>query len=180
MKKNADVYDLIYSVYQGNEGVLEFLIPHSECVAELAVRIANEHKKADVDFVERAALLHDIGIFKTHAPNVKCLGSAPYIQHGILGKEILESRGFLREAIVAQTHIGVGLTAKYILENDIPLPAVDMVPTTLEEKIVAYADLFFSKKRLTTPKTVEEVEKTVKKYGDESYEVFKKWHKKFG
>ncbi|MCL2845420.1 MAG: HDIG domain-containing protein [Chitinivibrionia bacterium] len=182
MKKNAEIYDLIYSVYKGNEGVLEFLIPHSEHVAKLAVKIAKEHKKADVDFVERAALLHDIGILKTHAPNIKCFGEAPYIQHGILGRDILEEHGFMREAIVAETHIGVGLTAKYILENNLPLPPIDMAPTTLEEKIVAYADLFYSKspKHFTTPKTVEEVKKTVKKYDEASYEVFKKWHKKFG
>jgi len=180
MKKNAEIYDLIYSIYKGNEGVLEFLIPHSECVAKLAVKIAKEHKKADVDFVERAALLHDIGILKTHAPNIKCFGEAPYIRHGILGRAILEEHGLLREAIVAETHIGVGLTAKYISDNDLPLPHIDMIPRTLEEKIITYADLFYSKKRLTTQKTVEEVVKSVKKYGDESYEVFKKWHKKFG
>jgi uncharacterized protein len=57
-----------------------------------------------------------------------------------------------------------------------------MFPTTLEEKIISYADLFYSKKpgRLTTPKTLEEVKASVKRYGGDSYEVFKKWHKKFG
>ena len=182
MKKNTGIYDLIYSVYENNEEVLEYLIPHVESVAKLAVKIAKKHKKADVDFVERSALLHDIGIFKTHAPKIKCFGEAPYIQHGIFGKAILENYGFTREAIVAQTHIGVGITAKHIIENNLPLPPIDMFPTTLEEKIVSYADLFYSKKpgRLTTPKTIEEVKASVKRYGGDSYEIFKKWYKKFG
>ncbi|MCL1946276.1 MAG: HDIG domain-containing protein [Chitinivibrionia bacterium] len=182
MKKNTEIYDFIYNIYENYEEVLEFLIPHVESVAKLAVKIAKNHKKADVDFVERAALLHDIGILKTHAPKIKCFGEAPYIQHGIFGKAILENNGFTRESIVAQTHIGVGITAKHIIKNNLPLPPIDMCPTTLEEKIVSYADLFYSKKPkyLTTPKTIEEVKASVKKYGEDSYEVFKKWHKKFG
>ena len=182
MKKHPDIYDLIYKVYNGNEGILDFLIPHLECVAKLAVKIAKNNPSADSDFVERAALLHDIGILKTYAPKIKCFGDEPYIRHGVIGKKILEEHGFLREAVVAMTHVGVGLTAAQIKENNLPLEAIDMIPTTQEEQIVAYADLFYSKdpKHFTTPKTVKEVRQAVKKYGDSATDIFDNWHKKFG
>ena len=181
MKKHEDIYKLIHEVYKNDKEALNFLLPHSEAVAEFASEIA-KNVNADVDFVERAALLHDIGILKTHAPDIKCFGVEPYIRHGILGKEILENRGLAREAKVAQNHIGVGLSAKHIKESGLPLPEINMVPENLEEEIVAYADLFFSKdpKRASRKKSVEEVEKSVKKWGRESYEIFEAWHKKFG
>jgi uncharacterized protein len=178
--KNANIYKFINEIYKDDKSVLEFLIPHSESVAKLAVEIAKK-QNADVDFVERAALLHDIGIFLTDAPKVNCKGKAPYIQHGIFGRELLEKHGFIREAIVAETHIGVGITKEHILKNNLPLPPKDMFPTTLEEEIISFADLFFSKQPqfLTMPKTLADVERDVKHYGEDSYEIFKKWLDKF-
>ena len=55
-------------------------------------------------------MLHDIGIFLTHAPQIGCHGDKPYICHGYLGRELLEKEGFPRHAIVCETHVGVGLT----------------------------------------------------------------------
>jgi uncharacterized protein len=178
--RNEKIYDFIYGIYENDKDVLQFLIPHSQSVAKLALEIAKK-QNADLDFIERAALLHDIGIFKTNAPKIKCFGRAPYIQHGIYGKKILLDNGFAREAIVAQTHIGVGITAKHILKENLPLPPIDMFPTTLEEEIISFADLFFSKRpnQLTTPKTLEEVEADVKRYGDDSYEIFIRWRNRF-
>ena len=181
MKHNKDVYDFIYKIYENDKCVLSFLLPHVESVAELAVRLAEKHG-ADVDFVCRASLLHDIGVFMTNATKIGCRGISPYMQHGVFGKILLESYGFTREATVALTHVGAGITAKHIIENSLPLPPIDMVPKTLEEEIVSYVDLFFSKRpdKLTVPKTVEEVSSDVKRYGDDSYKVFEKWHRKFG
>jgi len=178
--KNADVYEFIYEVYRNDKSVLDYLLAHSESVSKLAVEIAKK-QKADVDFVERAAILHDIGIIFTDAPKLNCFGKVPYIQHGIYGRELLEKHGFMREAIVAETHVGVGITAEHILINNLPLPPKDMFPTTLEEEIVAFADLFFSKQPqfLTTPKPLAEIENTIMRYGGNSRETFNKWLKKF-
>jgi len=178
--KNADIYDFINEVYKNDKSVLDFLIPHSESVAKLAVDIAKK-QNADVDFVERAALMHDIGIIFTDTPKLNCKGKAPYMQHGIYGQKLLEEHGFIREAIIAKTHIGVGITIEHIIKNNLPLPAIDMYPTTLEEEIVSFADKFFSKRPeyLTTPKLLAEVEADIKRYGDESYKTFKKWCVKF-
>ena len=178
--KNADVYEFIYEVYKNDKSVLSYLLAHCESVAKLAVEIAKK-QNADVDFVERAALLHDIGIIFTDAPKLYCYGKAPYIQHGIYGRELLEKHGFVREAIVAETHVGVGITAEHILKNKLLLPPKDMFPTTLEEEIVAFADLFFSKQPqyLTTPKPLAEIENTIKRYGGNSCETYYEWLRKF-
>lgn len=175
-----EIFEFIDEIYKNDKAVLEFLIPHVKSVADLAVKIARK-QNADVDFVYRASLLHDIGIFMTDVPKIRCKGSAPYIQHGIFGKELLERHGFMREAIVAQTHVGVGISARHIMEKNLPLPPIDMFPTTLEEEIISYADLFFSKRpgELTIPKTIEKVIRDVKHYGDDSYEVFERWHRKY-
>jgi uncharacterized protein len=177
---DKEIFDFIDEIYKNDKEILFFLIPHIKSVADLAVKIAKE-QKADVDFVHRASLLHDIAILMTNVPKIHCKGSAPYIQHGILGKKLLEEHGYIREASVAQTHIGVGISANHIIKNKLPLPPIDMIPATLEEEIISYADLFFSKrpKTLTIPKTIEEVIHDVKRYGDDSYEIFEKWHKKF-
>jgi uncharacterized protein len=178
--KNSDIYGFIHEIYKNDGDALKFLLPHSESVAKFAVEIAKK-QNADVDFVLRASLLHDIGIFLTDTPKLDCKGRAPYIQHGILGRELLEKHGFLREAIVAETHVGVGITKEHILKNGLQLPPKDMFPTTLEEEIVSFADLFFSKRPqfLTTPKTLAEVENDVRNYGENSCEIFIKWRKKF-
>lgn len=175
-----EIFDFIDEIYKNDKEILPFLIPHVKSVANLAVKIAQK-QNADVDFVYRASLLHDIAIFMTNAPKIHCKGNEPYIRHGILGKKLLEEHGFLREAVVAQTHVGVGISANHIIKNNLPLPPIDMIPATLEEEIISYADLFFSKtpQTLTTPKTIEEVARDVKRYGGDSYEVFEKWHKKF-
>jgi uncharacterized protein len=182
MKKNTEIYDLIYEIYKNDEIVLDFLIPHAESVAKFAVKIAKKFKDADMDFIYRASLLHDIGVFMTDATKIGCRGAAPYIQHGIFGKVLLENYGFVREASVALTHVGAGITAQHILDNDLPLPPINMAPKTLEEEIISYVDLFFSKHpdRLTTPKTVEEVFSDVKRYGDDSFAILESWHKRFG
>jgi len=178
--KTNETYDFIREIYKNDKSVLDYLLAHSESVAKLAVEIAKK-QKADVDFVERAALLHDIGIIFTDAPKLNCFGKVPYIQHGVYGRELLEKHGLMREAIVAETHVGVGITAEHILKNNLQLPPKDMFPTTLEEEIVAFADLFFSKQPqfLTTPKSLAQVESDVKRYGENSYEILKKWLKKF-
>ena len=95
--------------------------------------------------MEEAAMLHDIGIFLTHAPSLGCNGPHPYLKHGHLGCKLLEKEGLPKHALVCERHVGVGITRKDVLDHKLPLPAKDMLPLSLEEKIICYADKFFSK-----------------------------------
>jgi len=108
------------------------VINHCKAVSKLAVKIAKKLKKkgipVDVELIKIGGLLHDIGRSKTHN-----------IEHALIGSEIARSVG-LDEAIVKiiERHIGSGITAEEAIQ--LGLPGRNFMPTTLEEKIVSYAD----------------------------------------
>lgn len=160
------------------------VLEHSRMVAEKAVRIARslDDPSLDIRFIEEAALLHDIGVCRTDSPGIGCSGTAPYILHGIIGREILEAEGLPRHALVCERHIGVGLTVDDIRNQDLPLPLRDMVPVSREERIVCYADLFFSKKgdALHQAKDPNEIRKGLRRHGEHRVAVFEEWLLEFG
>jgi uncharacterized protein len=131
-----------------------------------------------MDFVEQAALLHDIGMLFTSTPKLHCHGNRPYIAHGIIGAEILRQEGLQRHALVCERHIGVGLSIEDIATQNLPLPLRDMRPQTLEEKIVAYADLFYSKTR-PNMRTATMVRSALARHGDYKVSIFDEWHRRF-
>jgi uncharacterized protein len=171
---------LIEKHYPPGSDVHRILLRHSELVAAKAVAIAHT-LNADADFIHEAALLHDIGIRFTAVPQLGCDGDLPYLCHGIKGRELLEAAGLPRHALVCERHIGVGLTAAEILSRDLPLPARDMLPVTVEERIVAYADLFFSKDptKAGREKTADQVRNSLARFGADKVAVFDEWHFKF-
>ena len=73
---------------------------HAGKVTELALEMARKHPELELDlqFIEEAAMLHDLGIFLTDAPRIYCCGTEPYLCHGYLGAELLRSRGYERHA----------------------------------------------------------------------------------
>jgi uncharacterized protein len=163
---------------------LAIIVEHSRCVADKALKIARGCTFAnalDMTFIEEAALLHDIGVSMTDAPFLHCYGTAPYICHGVLGREILEKAGLPRHALVCERHIGVGLTVEDIIAQKLPLPQRDMLPVSAEEKIIACADLFYSKKKghLSAEKTLEEIRHGLAKFGSMKVAIFNGWLHEF-
>lgn len=175
---------IIKNYYPPKTKAYQYLTQHSEAVAAKAVETARNSgiENLDYTFIEESALLHDIGIFLTHAPRIGCLGNNPYIMHGILGREVLEKEGFPEHGLVCERHIGVGLTIKDIERQKLALPRRNMTPQTREEEIVCFADLFFSKSsdELQKPKEVQRIRKSLLKYGDDKPAVFDVWLEKFG
>jgi uncharacterized protein len=159
-------------------------VPHCRAVTELALKIARSRPGlgADEKVLEYGGMLHDIGICITNAPEIGCFGDLPYIHHGYLGREILEKEGLELIAPVCERHIGVGITLEDIMKNQLPLPHREMVPLTIEEKIVCYADKFFSKssKNLFEPKPIEKIKKSISKYGPEKWRIFEEMMQRFG
>lgn len=157
----------------------EVVLEHSRLVAAKALRIASSLASPDIDpqFIEEAALLHDIGVCRTYAPEIRCFGNEPYIRHGILGREILEDEGLPVHALVCERHIGVGLTRDDIVLQKLPLPVREMVPVTMEERIVCLADLFFSKRpgSLDREKGVDEVKRGLLRFGADKVAIFEGW-----
>lgn len=178
--------DLIDHYYRGNPVAHSVLVEHSRLVTCRSLAIARALKQRgyqpDLQFIGEAAMLHDIGIIFTNAPDIGCHGQAPYLQHGIIGAALLLELGLHAHARVCERHTGVGLTAEEILRQGLPLPVRDLQPETLEEKIICYADLFFSKNpaKLQRQKSVDKIRKQLASYGDGKVRIFDLWHRDFG
>ncbi|HIW44707.1 MAG TPA: HDIG domain-containing protein [Candidatus Prevotella stercoripullorum] len=173
---------IIQKYYNGNPELLKILLKHSKAVADKAIAIAEAHPELPIDrqFLLEAAMVHDIGIIKTNAPDIQCFGTEPYIRHGVLGAEMMRAEGYPLHARVCERHTGAGLSLNEIEEQSLPLPHEDLLPETLEEKLICYADKFFSKTRLDREKTLEQAERSVAKHGEEGLRRFKEMEEIFG
>jgi uncharacterized protein len=174
-----DPYEIIKTYYPKSSPLYNCLISHSEKVAQKALDCAM-HFDVDHAFIREAALLHDIGIYLTYAPKIACYGNLPYIQHGYLGMCLLENQGLYRHALVCARHVGVGLSKENIQTQNLPLPEIDMIPETLEEIIICYADKFFSKSESNVEKTLDQIQLELSHYSLASIDKFMAWHQCFG
>lgn len=173
---------IIKKYYEEGSALLELLMTHSEMVARKALAVAETAKlNIDRDFVYDAAMLHDIGIFKCNAEGIYCFGEEPYIRHGLIGGELLRREGVDEAyARVCERHTGAGLTTKEIVETGMPLPPIDLLPETLEEKLICYADKFYSKSgNPREEKSLDRVRKSMAKYGPDSLARFEALHTLF-
>jgi len=135
------------------EGCSPRLKKHVLAVSAYAVEIANKIKSngydLDIDFIETAALLHDIGRCKTHG-----------VMHGIEGCKILSP--YPDYARVCECHIGAGIDKTEAAA--LGLPEKDYIPQTLEEKIIAHADnLLDGDKRVSIEETIKHFEEKLGK-----------------
>jgi len=171
--------EVIKKYYDPGSKAYFFLVHHSKLVAGKALEIAGRvaHLAPDVTFIEEAAMLHDIGIFYTNAPRLGCFGSKDYLCHGYLGRELLDKEGLPRHALVCERHVGMGITLEEIRKNGLPLPPREMMPLSLEEKIVCLADKFFSKSDddLLHEKPPERVREMIAAYGKDKLATFDEW-----
>jgi uncharacterized protein len=106
------------------------VIEHCLAVERVATKLAGEISKfreVKLEEVRIGSLLHDIGRSRTHG-----------IQHGVEGGKILRQMGAEEFARFAENHLGAGIPAGEA--EKLGLPKRDFLPSTLEEKIVTYAD----------------------------------------
>jgi uncharacterized protein len=174
-----DPIDIIDQFYPQESSARKILIRHSRQVADKALDIIRNAPRLDLDadFVEEAAMLHDIGILMTDAESIGCTGNRPYICHGHLGKEMLEKLGLPRHARVCESHVGLGITARDIREQGFPLPERDMIPVTPEEKIICFADKFFSKNGngFAEERSLEDALEMIRAFGRDKAALFRSW-----
>ena len=179
-----DPIKIIQKFYKVDSKSYKYLTEHGRAVAKKALEVAKKvpHLDPDLKFIEEAAMLHDIGIFLVDAPLIGCFGNKPYVCHGYLGREILEKEGFPKHALVCEKHVGVGLSIQDIERQNLPLPKRDMMPVSIEEEIVCFADKFFSKSAedLSKEKSVDEVRKEQLRFGEDKVKKIDEWLEKFG
>jgi uncharacterized protein len=174
---------IIQKYYTTDSLAYKLLVPHGLAVTKKALEIAKKvpHLNPDLNFIEEASMLHDIGIYLTNVPKMGCFGDKPYICHGYLGREILEKEGFPKHALVCERHVGVGISLQDIKEENLPLPQREMLPISTEEKIICLADKFFSKKidSLEKEENIDQIKKELSKFGVDKVERFEELLEEF-
>ncbi len=178
------------------------------CARALKIVERHPELGANRNLVEAGAMLHDIGIFLTDAPGIHCHGTAHYILHGSLGAQLLRNEAeqlkkkkqqaeqlkkeklqaiqlqeelHFYEALarICERHTGTGLTRQTIIERGLPDPQQDLLPETIEEQIICYADKFYSKSHLERERTIPQTLQSLEKFGDEGVEKFRHWTELF-
>ena len=155
-----DYLSIINKYYPDDNALRHILLKHSKDVARKALLIAERHPELQLDrqFIEEAAMLHDLGIFLCHAPTIECFGTEPYICHGRLGAELLRAAGYPAHARVCERHTGAGLSREDIVRQALPLPHEDFIDDE---------------------KTSEQAERSLAKFGEAGLERFRAWEKMF-
>jgi len=173
---------IIDEYYPAGSRLRDIYMRHCRQVADKAIALARARElRLDENEIEAAAMLHDIGIFATDAPSIECHGDEPYIRHGLIGGELLRKEGAAEEyARVAERHTGAGLTAEEIRSQGLPLPAIDLCPQSLLEKLICYADKFFSKSGSMEEKPYDKVVTGIGKFGPDSLRRFRQMEEDLG
>jgi uncharacterized protein len=81
--------------------------------------------------------------------------------------------------LVCERHTGSGLTKEEISHNELPIPCIDMLPISLEEKLICFSDKFYSKSKLDKEKTVDQIKHSLSKHGEDSLIRFEELLKLF-
>ena len=176
-----DPIKIIEKYYPVESDAYRILVDHSRSVADKALAIARMHPEMHLDltFIEEAAMLHDIGIFRCNAPSIDCHGKADYICHGYLGAELMRAEGYPQHALVCERHTGTGLSMEMIELMKWPIPHRDMLPVSLEEQLICFADKFYSKTKLGKEKSVDKIRISLSRYGSDTAARFSAWCKLF-
>jgi putative nucleotidyltransferase with HDIG domain len=173
--------DIIANYYDVGSDAYRILMAHSRDVTDKALAIARAHPEMnlDTDFIREAAMLHDIGMFMCNAPEIDCHGNAHYICHGYLGADLMRKEGYPRHALVCERHTGTGLSEKEIIARRLPLPHRDMLPVSMEEQLICFADKFYSKTNLGKEKPADKIKKSLLRHGEATLLRFEHWCKLF-
>ncbi len=182
MNNGFSYQTIIDKYYPAGTRLRDIYMRHCRSVADKALAIARG-KSLDLDprEIEAAAMLHDIGIFLTNAPGIDCHGTLPYLAHGYAGADLLRGEGAPEIfAHVAERHTGTGLTAAEIAAAALPLPEGRCyMPETMLERLVCYADKFYSKSADMNEKPLERVRASIAKFGEAAALRFEQLHNEF-
>ena len=181
---------IITHFYPEDTPLRRLLLRHSTQVRDKALAILANPSRPPLDLdaglVSAGAMLHDVGILQCHAPSILCVGTRPYIAHGMIGAEMLREYGRTHGldlepfARICERHTGTGITAKEVREQRLPIPEREWLPETPEEKLVCLADKFFSKSGDMREKPAAAVRRSMEKFGADTVERFDALLRLFG
>lgn len=163
---------------------------HCLVVAILALQLSKAQGEkfcriVNIPLMSVGALVHDIGTYRLlkdpFPPSPLCpFIMDKYIFHGLEGWLILYENDCGKDvADFAKNHTGVGIEAKSIVENHLPLPIGDYIPQSIDQEIVMFADAFHSKSNPSKFKSVYAAQQSAARFGKENLHKFMKELNKF-
>jgi len=172
--------EALHKKYAPNEKVERLVFGHCQIVTEIAEWCSDNIQEAvNIELLKTAALLHDIGTYVLYDENGTCVNKRLYPQHAILGAKIVADEGIDPEVVsLIETHILLGLSKEEIIEKPWPLPARDYIPTTIEGRLLCYADRFHSK--YPTFNSYEWLVESLRQGVPKQAKRFEAWAKEFG
>lgn len=172
----------LHQKYAQNLHSYELVFQHCQIVQAIALELADHYGgTVDREIVRVGALLHDIGSYGLFDGENELIAGKNYIQHGVVGEEILRAEG-LSEAVclIASHHTGTGITREDIEKKHLPLPLDDYMAQTVEQELVMYADKFHTKGWSERLLTYKKSRALVAGYGESDVVRFDKLHERFG
>jgi uncharacterized protein len=108
------------------------ILEHARIVHDVSLFLAGlfpNDNSIDREVIELGAILHDVGRSRTRK----------VVEHGVKSGEIIREQGFPEPvARIGETHVGVGIADSEA--SALGLPRRNLIPETIEERIVCYAD----------------------------------------
>jgi uncharacterized protein len=155
---------------------------HCEIVCAIAEQLMDGLTGHDLDrdLVRAGCLLHDVGVYRLYGADGR-LDGRNYVTHGLRGDELLRAEG-LPDALcrICSHHTGVGISRADVLAQRLPLPPVDYLATTAEERLVMYADKFHSKKTPPVFNSAESFAASIRRFGADKPVRFQELRDEFG
>ena len=138
----------IHRRYAQSDTVFHLVYEHCQIVAEIAIWCVKEKQlDVNVDILEAGCLLHDIGTYALFDAYGRDNNEHNYKQHAIFGAALALEEGLdIRIADMIRTHVLMGLTKEEIIDNSFGIPQKNYEPTSIEGRLLCYADRFHSKR----------------------------------
>jgi uncharacterized protein len=154
---------------------------HCEIVCDIAGQLLScSAPSVNAELVRAGSLLHDIGVYRLYDADGQ-LDHSRYVQHGLLGHELLSAEGF--PEIIARfcsRHTGVGLSREDVRNQGLPLPVADYLAESDEELLVMYADKFHSKVEPPVFVTASSYVISIRRFGEGKEAAFRAMRERFG
>lgn len=171
----------LHEKYAPTSEAFELVYTHCEIVCGVAEQLLARGSLAlDANLLRAGSLLHDIGVYRLYSPSGE-LDHARYVQHGLLGYELLHDLG-LPDALCrfCSCHTGMGLSRDDVLRQQLPLPVDDYLAESGEEELVMYADKFHSKTDPPVFVTPSTYIASVRRFGEDKTLRFASMLERFG
>jgi uncharacterized protein (TIGR00295 family) len=144
---------VLHRKYGSNDRIIKHCQACADISGQIARKAVEEGHQLDEGAAVAGALLHDIGRTQTQL-----------VSHGYVGAGILEKEGVDPIVVeIVRRHVGAGISPEEAVS--LGFPPGDYIPSTLEQKIVCFADKMLDGDR------ARPLEEEVKRFAKKGHDV---------